>query len=378
MKFPFSFLGGNQQTSSDELPFLFPFSLEQKLFKEVDILTTYTKILTDTVERTHGIPEENQAALWDNCLQSEANKGLVTLLADAMACEKDLFLVWVPSTKILRKATSEEQKKIEEDYKKNASSTVGVFVSFKNYRRTCLLKIYSDLEYCVLGSLHKSLNLSKAIQFKIDTLRATVSLVDADKAKLQASVIAKALAAGRDVYMDAKDIIETAKPDTSAAEKAMTFLDNKRAYILGLPLSYIAGEQTGGMNATGEIDAKAVERGLKQYFVSIIQPVVKALWNKDVEFKSDDFRLIASALEALKTFELASEDLISMEAKRGIIQQMFGLDAEKEKKALEAEAAQAKKDAQNAPKQVPPAPNGQPNGAQPQPAPARVPAVANA
>ena len=84
---------------------------------------------------------------------------------------------------------------------------------------------------------------------------------------------------------DKEDEITNATPDISTDEKAILFLDAKRAYILSLPWLYVTGEQT-GIGASGENDMRAVERGLKQYFVSIIQPVVKALWGVETEFKS--------------------------------------------------------------------------------------------
>src|SRR5690606_8182713 len=124
--------------------------------------------------------------LWDNYIQSEANLGLVSLLAEAMTSKADLYLVYKPSVKVLRKATPEEEQEIRRDYEKSAKSSVGVFLSFKNYRRTDMLNIYSHFEYCVLASLNKTLNLSKAIQLKMSDLRASVSLMDSNVAKEQA------------------------------------------------------------------------------------------------------------------------------------------------------------------------------------------------
>jgi hypothetical protein len=240
--------------------------------------------------------------------------------------------------KVLRRATHDEEVKIKTDYEKTGKSSVGVFVSFRKYIKTDMLTLYSALEYCVLASLYKTMNLAKAVQIKVKDLRAGVSLNDAELAANQAKEIACALKAGKDVMLDAGDEIATASPDVSPTEKAMQFLDRKRAFVLALPFAYITGEQTGGLNASGEADTMAVERGLKLYFASIIQPVLKALFQVDVEFKSQDFRTITSALEALKAFELASDENLSREAKQEILARMFGLDPDEEKKALEKEA----------------------------------------
>ncbi len=339
----FSFGFKNIDTQGADLPDIFPLALTKIDFTNCDIVSTYTKILTDTVERIFGIPKDIEPLLWDNCVQNEANNGLISLLAQAMAEQSDLYLVYVESVKVLRRATREEQAKIQDDYKAENKSSVGVYISFKNYRRTEVLLIYSAFEYCILASLNKTLNLSKAIQFKMSEMRSSVALIDSSKAIDQAKGLAKSLGKGFDVMLDAKDIIETAKPDTSSTEKAMTFLDAKRAFILGLPLSYISGIQTGGIGSTGEADMRAVERGLKQYFVSILRPALKAIFDINTEFKSQDFRQVTSAIEVLKTFDLVSDDNLSQAAKQDIIARMFELDISAEKKALKKEANEAAK-----------------------------------
>lgn len=318
-----------------ELEEIFPLKLSKSDFVETDILSTYLKILTDTVERTFGIPAKFEPLLWDNFLQSESNRGLVSLLAEAMSCKTDLFLVYSPSTNVLRKATQQEQDEIKKDYAARGESKKGVFISFKEYRRTEVLRIYSSFEHCVLSSLNKSLNTAKALQVKVSDLRSSVGAQDADVAKGQARSIARALGRGNDVFLDAKDMIETAKVDTEPSEKAISFLAMKKAFILGMPMSYLDGEQTSGIGSTGEADSRAVERGLKQYYVSIVRPVLKALWSIDTTFKSQDFRQVNTSMEVLKTLELVSEELVSIESKRELVARMLELDLKKEEKLIE-------------------------------------------
>jgi hypothetical protein len=240
---------------------------------------------------------------------------------------------------VLREATPEEQQKIRADYKSQGQSPLGVFISFRNYHRTDMLRIYSAFEFCILGSLNKTMNLSRAIQIKIDSLRSSVSLADEGLGRDQAIEIADSLKAGSDVFMDAKDSVVTATADIGPTEKAIGFLNGKRAYYLDLPLSYVSGQQTTGIGSTGEADTLAVERGLKQYFFSIVHPVLKALFEIDTEFKSKDFRQMNSALEALKTFELVGSDILSTESKQEIIARLFDLDIRAERRARAREMA---------------------------------------
>lgn len=344
----------NKELGESEIQEIFPLALAKLEFMRADILSTYVKILTDVAERCHGLKEEQEPLLWDSCVQSEAPEGLISLIAAAMTDKRELFIVYVPSVKIIRKATREEETKIREDYKKSGESKTGVYVSFKGYRRTEMLEIYSGFEYCVLASLNKTLNVAKSVQFKIGDLRKSVGLNDAAIAKEQAKSIAEAMRKGNDVLLDASDSVTTATPDTAPTEKAMTFLAAKKAFHLGLPLSYVEGEQTPGIGSTGEADMRAVERGLRQYFVSIIRPVFEAVFGVEVEFKTQDFRQMTTALEVLKTFDLVSDDNLSRDSKQAIVARVFDLDPDKEQKQIEADAKEAEKEAAKNP---PPAPN---------------------
>ncbi len=332
----FSFLTGSQNTGVSGVQPIFPLALPLDKFISTDIFATYSKILADTIERTHGIPDEVMPLLWDNCVQSENQDGLVTLLAKAMTDMRELFLVYLPSLGVLREATNEEAQKIRADYKSNGESTNGVYISFRNYRRTEMLRIYSALEHCVLASLHKTVNISKAVQIKMSDMRASVSLADSGIAVGQAQALAEALRCGQDILLDVKDNITTATPDTSSTEKAIGFLDSKRAFTLGLPIAYVSGLQTGGIGSTGEADMRAVERGLKAFYVTIVAPVLLAVFEADTEFKSLDFRQMSSALETLKTFDLVSDEYLSRDAKVSILARVFELDEETEAKALAA------------------------------------------
>ncbi len=318
------FTWGSATRNTDELPILFPLNIAEKDFVAIDVLNIYSKILTDVLERTEGLPEDSQNVLWDNCLASESSQGLVTLLATAMVNKSDLFLVFDKATKVLRKATPQEMAQIQADYKAKADSDVGVYVSFKAYTRTDMVRLYSALEYCTVSALNKSMNLSKAVQLKMNDLRASTALSDKDEVLAQGRLIADWLSKGRDILLDAKDIVETATPDLTATNAAMEFLSEKRSFYLGLPCSYITGELNSGLGDTGQADAKAIERGLKAYYFSIIKPVCKALFGEDLTFKSDDFAQLDSSLNALKIFELTSEELITTENKISIINKLFG------------------------------------------------------
>lgn len=342
----------SKSTSSDaSVEGIFNLLIKSPDFIRADVLAIYTKILTDTAERTSGLKENEQDLLWDSCVQTKAKSGLISLLAKAMTDKSDLFLVLKKigsDTMVLREADVREQSAIRKDYEKNAESKLGVYISFKDYQRTDMLKIFSGFEYCTLASLNKSLNVAKSIQFKFNDMRQSVSSIDKAPAIEQARSMSKAMSEGNDVMMDSKDIIDTAKPDTTAAEKSSEWITHRKAEILAMPFSYIDSEQTAGMGSTGEQDTRAVERGLKQYFVSIIKPTYKAVFKKedsDIAFKTQDFRNVTTANETLKTFSLSDDELLSKQTKQDITARMYEVDPEEEKKRIEEEKAQREKDA---------------------------------
>lgn len=334
----FDFLNAKTDNSHNEIKALFPLMLKCDLFIINDIVSTYTKILTDTVDRTFGIPKEAEKYLWDNIIEGDDGEGLITMLAKAMANRADLYIVYKPSIGVIRYATRDEQDKIKKDYEKNGKSSVGVYVSFKKYRRTEMLRIWSEFEYCLLAGMNKQLHLSQSVQLKVNELRASVSLQDSEVAIKQAKAIAEAIRNGNEVLIDKNDEITMMNVNMDASKSSMEFLATKKAWILSMPASYLSGEQTEGIGSSGENDSRAVENGLKQYFVSILKPICDLLFDADCKFKSRDFRNMTTALEVLKTFDLVSDDNLSRESKQEIVALVFDLDLKDEQKQLKKEA----------------------------------------
>lgn len=319
----FSFLSGSEKT---ELIDIWPMPVEQKDFVKIDVENIYARILTDVFERTSGLSADQQNLLWDNCLASEKQDGLVTMLAKAMAAKAELFLVYDKALKLIRPADETEKNTIREDYKKRGESSTGVFITFKNYQRTDMVKLYSQIEFCAVGGLWKQSNLSKAVQLKFTDLRGSVALRDAGEAKAQMQTIAESLKSGKDVGMDAKDIVETAKPDMSATTATMDFIAQKRSFYLGMPATYLTGEQAKGLGDSGKGDSKATERGLKGYYFSIGKPVAEGIFGAKTTFKSEDSEGLSVALETLKTMDTTSDEFLSRENKTKVVNKAFGYD----------------------------------------------------
>lgn len=320
-----NFFGFQTVVSDVDLPLIFEFPLTEADFVKKDLQFIYSRILTDVLERTDGVPEKSLPLLFDNCVASESPDGLITMLSKAMENKSNLFLVYKPDLNIIRKATSEEESQIKDDYEKQGKSKLGVFVSFKNYTKTDNLKIYSSMEYSTIFALSKTMNLAKAIQIKLDSLRSSTSITDSSVVIKQAQNIAKALADGKDILIDVKDDIVTAKPDLTASEASMKFINEKRSFYLGLPAQWIVGISNNGLGDSGNADSKAIERGLKGYYFSIVKPVIETIFNIQTSFKSENVESMKAGLETVKVFELLGDEMIDAEEKRTIVRKQFGL-----------------------------------------------------
>lgn len=335
--FKFNFLGSS--STDTELPDIFPMPIIMANFVAIDVRNLYSKILTDVFERTEGITDDQQNLLWDNCLASEKQDGLITMVSKAMADKADLFLVYDKALKVIRLADAKEVEQIKAEYKLKGESQAGMYITFRNYSRTDMIKFYSQLEYCSVGSLWKSANISKALQLKMTDLRSSVGMTDSADVKVQAQAIAKGLGQGKDVMTDAKDIIETAKPDLTAATSMNEFIAKKQSLYTGLPASYLTGEQTGGLGDSGNADTKATERGLRAYYFSIAKPLVEGMFGVTTKFKSDDFDGLSTSLEALKTFDITSDQYLSKKNKTLIVNRSFGLPDDEDGDEVEAVTA---------------------------------------
>lgn len=329
MALEFRFFGG-KPVADTTLPDIFPVPILEAAFVRNDVAAIFSKILTDVIERTQGLSDDQVEMMWDNCVMDSSAEGLVTRLSNAMASQADLFLVYEAAVGVIRLATGPEQQQIKSDYLARGESSVGIYVSFRNFHRAEMVKFYAAMEYATVGSMHKSMNLAKAVQIKISKIREGVSLADAPAAIDQAKALAAALGAGRDVMLDAEDEIVTSAPDLTAVKEGIAFITQKLSFYLGLPASYLTGEQTGGIGSTGENDMRAVERGLKAYFYSVVKPVLEALFGGTYAYKSQDFRQAEGAVELLKVFALIDDTLISQENKRRIINRLLDLPEDAE------------------------------------------------
>lgn len=289
-------------------------------FCKVKIFTMYKKILQRTYSRTEGAKDNDKiSSLFDSNERSNALRGLISLLAKAMTDKAEITIVY--DSGVARIAKEDERKIIEADYKKSAKSDKGVLLSFKNYCLSDLLLAYMSMLYDILASMNTQVGLAKALQIKISNLRSTVSMAGKDEPITQAKDINTALKAGRSVLMDEKDKVETLTINSESAQAAFQFVCSLIASELGVSLSFVTGELTTGMSATGEADQNADEYAFQDFFNSIFKPTCDQLYGWNLSFISDDWRYFSSMIGSLIAVE--NSGLLSLEQKQAFANRLL-------------------------------------------------------
>ncbi len=278
----------------------------------------YRKLLTDCYGRAAGIKDKDQAVYWDSVVSTQSARGLISLLATAMAEQKSrLYLVRVLD--VVREADSSEQAAIDAD----PSGASGVCLNFDKFYQATVLKQLAALLFYVLKNSGTGLQLSQAVLIKISNLRENLANLNAQGPIMQARAVAAALKdEGRGVLMDAADAVEVPPYDPEPMERSLDVLFGLISMVTGMPQSYVNGIIHSGLSNTGTADELAVERGLLYYFNSIFKPVSDKLLNANITFKTSNWRKFAEVANLLPVLE--ATDVIPQEYKDKLIKELFG------------------------------------------------------
>jgi len=298
----------------------FKISLCRDDFIKIKTENLYKKILHRCYSRTEGATDEIKiASLFDSKEKSGASNGLISLIAIAMANNQEQAIIF--NAGIVRIANYQEKEQIKKDYETNGRSSLGVLIDFQNYNLTELIKSYYSMIYDSLDSMNTQLGLAKALQIKINSLRATVSMAGKDEPVQQAKEINEALTNGKSVLLDKNDSVETLTINSESVEKAIFVVNCLIATEIGTSLSFVNGELTTGMSATGEADSNADEYGFQDFFNSIFKPICDKLYGWNLRFVSDDWRYFSAMIGSLIIVENSA--LLSEEQKKAFADRLM-------------------------------------------------------
>lgn len=320
MAFDFKNLfGGATQATEYKVEVSFPWELESKNFCNWFVLVLYRKILTDCFARSSNIPEDKKGLFWDSVVSTEASRGLISIVSEAMADKKNgVYLVYKNGT--VREADTPEERKAIEDDKTGAS---GICLNFANFYQSSVLKELGRLLFCLLKNANMGLHLSQSVLLKISNLRQSVADLNAEHAIKQARDIASALKEnGKGALLDAADAVELPPYDAEPMEKSLEVLFGLVSMVTGLPQSYVNGLIYAGLSNSGEADELAVERGLAYYFHSVFCPVVKKLLHVTPVFKTSEWRKFSEIANLLPVLDACGS--IPEEFRKRLIAELRG------------------------------------------------------
>ena len=298
-----------------------PFCIEMKAADFVDfkVITLYAKILRRCYAKSSGLSDEQAANLWDSVDLGDAQHGIINKVSFAMAKKKELILF--KDGGIVREAEQAEADQIKKDYEERGRSEKGVYLNFKKYAMTDVLRLYMAFIFEIIRGAWVNVNLTKALQLKIADARKTIAASDAADPMQVASNVVSALKDGKSVFLDAGDEVKTTDLQTQAIKDALSLVYGLLAGELGVSTAFICGELTSGMAVTGEADVNANEDGIKDFFNSVFKPIMDKLFGVSLKFKSDNWRRIKEFAQIIPFVETA--EYISEEKKRELLERLF-------------------------------------------------------
>lgn len=298
-----------------------PFCVEMKAADFVDfkVITLYAKILRRCYAKSSGLSDEQAANLWDSVDLGDAQHGIINKVSLAMAKKKELILF--KDGGIVREAEQAEADQIKKDYEERGRSDKGVYLNFKKYAMTDVLRLYMAFIFEIIRGAWVNVNLTKALQLKIADARKTIAASDAADPMQVASNVVNALKDGKSVFLDAGDEVKTTDLQTQAIKDALSLVYGLLSGELGVSTAFICGELTSGMAVTGEADVNANEDGIKDFFNSVFKPIMDKLFGVSLKFKSDNWRRIKEFAQIIPFVETA--EYISEEKKRELLERLF-------------------------------------------------------
>lgn len=314
---------GRPKTILSALPVVWEMQLRAAVYTEIQLRSIYARILSEVIARSHSIPDEFRSLIRDS-MEGDGQRGLTEHIVTAMANQAQLVLKYEAG--LLHVPEYGDRQTIVNAWKKGEKPNQTLVLSFANYHRTMMLRQYLHHKYLLLCTQHKALNLSSALQIKINDMRKSIGLSDSDPAIEQARQIADALLSGTPALLDAKDTLDLLAPDISALKEVAADLHSEISLILGLPISWVTGAQKVGLGDSGDADARSIERGLEPYFWESVHPAFLHLFKINLKLKSEDYRNIDSAVKAAQALDIMSDDLVSLDNKRVIVSRLLDIE----------------------------------------------------
>ena len=174
--------------------------------------------------------------------------------------------------------------------------------------------------YWIIRATNTNVKISNSVLVKIAKLRELVAKEDAEDVIKQAKEINDAIKKGNSIIADKDDTMERLEINSQATKDALDVAFSLVSGLIKMPLSFVNGELTTGLTQTGDSDNLAIERGLKNYYYTILKPCTEKLFETKTRFSSDNTAKLKTLIGILPQLELST--LLTDEEKRAIIEDL--------------------------------------------------------
>ncbi len=309
----------------DNLSLCFDLSLSEKNFVDYMVSDLYQSILTMCFDKII-FPDAEQdfkdkitPSFYDNLSVEGINKGIIKNLAYGIVQNQKVFLVNASAGDniIVRQGTQEELQKYE---KEQGNIKNQIQMDFTKYNQSKALKLFYSMIYWIIRATNTNVKISNSVLVKIAKLRELVAKEDADEVIKQAKEINDAIKKGNSIIADKDDTMERLEINSQATKDALDVAFSLVSGLIKMPLSFVNGELTTGLTQTGDSDNLAIERGLKNYYYTILKPCTEKLFETKTRFSSDNTAKLKTLIGILPQLELST--LLTDEEKRAIIEDL--------------------------------------------------------
>lgn len=309
---------------SDDLKLCFNLKLGEKDFVDYMVSDLYQTILTMVFDKMifpskKDLKDEITASYYDNLSVEGINKGIIKNLALGIVQNQTVFFVNASTGKdvIVRLGTTEEEQKYDEA---EGNIKKQVKMDFTKFNQVKLLKLFYQMIYWIIRATNTNVKISNAVLVKIARLRELVAKEDADDVVKQAKEINDAIKSGNSIIADKDDTMERLEIKSQSTKEALDVVFSLISGLVKMPLSFVNGELTTGLTQTGDSDNLAIERGLKNYYYTILKPCSEKLFDAKSSFVSDNTARLKTLIGILPQLELS--EILTDEEKRLIVENL--------------------------------------------------------
>lgn len=309
----------------DNLSLSFNLSLKETEFVDYMVSDLYQSILTMCFDKIifpdaeKDFKDKITPSFYDNLSVEGINKGIIKNLAYGIVQNQKVFLVNASAGDniIVRQGTQEELQKYE---KEQGNIKNQIQMDFTKYNQSKALKLFYSMIYWIIRATNTNVKISNSVLVKIAKLRELVAKEDAEEVIKQAKEINDAIKRGNSIVADKDDTMERLEINSQATKDALDVAFSLVSGLIKMPLSFVNGELTTGLTQTGDSDNLAIERGLKNYYYTILKPCTEKLFDTKIRFTSDNTAKLKTLIGILPQLELST--LLTDDEKRAIIEDL--------------------------------------------------------